>query len=536
MDVALKVPRPRLALIVTALAPVVPQLLGTAFNIWYNLAVVGPLLGTEALKARFLQTCIVYNAVVYPVALFMWLRKVFSLGPVVRTLAAAREPDPAALMNARRRTINLPWSITVISGAAWLLCVPVFLISLGAASGSLDHRLLWHLPISFLVSAFISVTNSFFLVELASHWGLFPVLFRDARADLTPGGRALSLRGRGLLWAISAGICPIGSLLLLSFAPPAPGTDPAWFAVFVGTVGVAFGLCTALMISRLVSGPIDELRTAAQGVSEGRLDSNVHLSRADEFGLLIAEFNHMLHELREKERLRQTFGLHVGRKTADQILARDPGLSGVEQLITIMFVDIRSFTQRSANLPPGETVRMLNEFLRVMVSVVETHHNGIINKFLGDGFMALFGIGADAMNHADEALATGRDMLAALSELNARILREGRETIAIGIGIHTGPAIVGSIGSPERLEFTAIGSAVNVASRVEGLTKTLHRSLLLTEATAQHLGEKTTLEELPRQTVRGVAEPMRIYSLTDVQTTGGVISPGGSTPILAPDH
>jgi len=520
MDPALKPPRLRLALIVTALAPVVPQLLGSAFNIWYNLAVVEPLLGTEALKARFLQTCIIYNAIVYPVALFLWLRAVFSVGPVVRTLGAGREPEAAALMRARRRTINLPWSITAISGAAWFLCVPVFLISLGAASGPLDKQLLWHLPISFLVSAFISVTNSFFLVELASHWGLFPVLFRDARADLTPGGRALSLRGRGLLWAISAGICPIGSLLLLSFAPPAPGTDPAWFAVFVGTVGVAFGLCTALMISRLVSEPIDQLRAAAQGVSEGRLDANVHLPRADEFGLLIAEFNHMLHELREKERLRQTFGLHVGRKTADQILARDPGLSGVEQLITIMFVDIRSFTQRSANLPPAATVRMLNEFLRVMVSAVENRHEGIINKFLGDGFMALFGIGAGAANHADEALATGRDMLSALEELNRQILAEGREAIAIGIGIHTGPAIVGSIGSPERLEFTAIGSAVNIASRIEGLTKTVHRSLLLTEATAQHLIEKTALEELPPQTVRGVDKPMRIYSVSDVRRTG----------------
>ncbi|PYJ12302.1 MAG: adenylate/guanylate cyclase domain-containing protein [Verrucomicrobia bacterium] len=520
MDPALKAPPPRFALAVTALAPVVPQLLGTAFNIWYNLAVVGPLLGNEALKTRFLQTCIVYNAVVYPVALYLWLRQVFSLGPVVRTLHGGREPDAAALLKARRGTINLPWRIAEISGAAWLLCVPVFLISLGAA-GSLDRQLLWHLPISFLVSAFISVTNSFFLVELASHWGLFPVLFRDARADLTPGGRALSLRGRGLLWAISAGICPIGSLLLLSFAPPAPGTDPAWFAVFVGTVGVAFGLCTALMISRLVSEPIDQLRAAAQGVSEGRLDANVDLRRADEFGLLIAEFNHMLHELREKERLRQTFGLHVGRKTAEQILARDPGLSGVEQLITIMFVDIRSFTQRTANLPPGETVRMLNEFLRVMVDVVETRHNGIINKFLGDGFMALFGIGADATHHSDEALTTGRDLLSALEELNRSSIREGREATAIGIGIHTGAAIVGSIGSPERLEFTAIGSAVNIASRIEGLTKTVQRSLLLTEATAQHLLDKTALEELPPQSVRGVDRPMRVYSLRDTSRSDG---------------
>jgi len=516
MDAAVRFPSPKKALLITALAPVVPQLLGSAFNIWYNLGVVEPLLGTEALKARFLQTCIFYNALIYPAAMFLWVRKVYAIGPVLKMLSSGEQPDPLALALARRRTINLPWSITAISGAAWLFCVPAFLISLGLASDALDRRLLWHFPISFLVSAFISVTHSFFLVELASHWGIFPTLFRHARADLTPGGRPLSLRGRGLLWAISAGICPIGSLLLLSFAPPAPGTDPVWFAVFVGSVGVAFGLCTALLIGRLVAEPIDQLRAAAQGVAQGRLDTTLHLPRADEFGLLIAEFNNMLHELREKERLRQTFGLHVGRKTAEQILARDPGLGGVEQLITIMFVDIRSFTQRTANLAPGETVRMLNEFLRVMVRVVETDHNGIINKFLGDGFMALFGIGADAANHADEALATGRDMLRALEELNARLLAEGREPTAIGIGIHTGPAIVGSIGSPERLEFTAIGNAVNIASRIEGLTKTVQRPLLLTEATALRLTEKALLEELPPQTVRGVEEPMRVYSVAEV--------------------
>ncbi|PZR75741.1 MAG: adenylate/guanylate cyclase domain-containing protein [Chthoniobacterales bacterium] len=506
-------PRPRLALIVTAIAPVIPQLLGSAFNIWYNLSVVEPLLGTAALKARFLQTCVMYNALVYPAAMFLWLQQVYSIGPVLRALYCGVQPNPDALMHARRRAINLPWSIAAISGAAWFLCIPTFLISLGVAPDAFDRRLLWHLPISFLVSGFISITHSFFLVELASHWGIFSTLFLHARADLTPGGRALSLRGRGLLWAVSAGICPIGSLLMLSFAPPAPGTDPAWFAVFVGTVGVGFGLCTALMIGRLVSEPIDQLRTAAQGVAEGRLDTNLHLPRADEFGLLIAEFNHMLHELREKERLRQTFGLHVGRKTAEQILMRDPGLGGVEQIITIMFVDIRSFTQRTANLPPAETVWMLNEFLRVMVNVVETRHNGIINKFLGDGFMALFGIGVDGANHADEALATGRDMLSALDELNALLVREGRERIAIGIGIHTGPAIVGSIGSPERLEFTAIGSAVNIASRIEGLTKIVQRPLLVTEGTAGHLRDPAELEELAPQAVRGVEKPMRIYSL-----------------------
>src|SRR4029450_5446182 len=106
----------------------------------------------------------------------------------------------------------------------------------------------------------------------------------------------------------------------------------------------AFGLCTAVLISRLVMKPIDYLRVAAKAVAKGRLDVHVPLVRADEFGLLIGEFNHMIAELREKDRLRRAFGLHVGRKAAEQILARDPGLGGVEEVITVMFVDIRSFT------------------------------------------------------------------------------------------------------------------------------------------------------------------------------------------------
>ena len=146
----------------------------------------------------------------------------------------------------------------------------MFLFSLRAVNGDLDSRLYWHLPISFGVSGFISLTHSFFLVELASHWGLFPVLFRGTRADLTPGAMALSLRARGVLWAISAGICPIGSLLLLSFAPPSPESNPQWLAVFVGSVGIAFGLCTAILISRLVMEPIDYLRDAARAVAKGR--------------------------------------------------------------------------------------------------------------------------------------------------------------------------------------------------------------------------------------------------------------------------
>jgi adenylate cyclase len=373
--------------------------------------------------------------------------------------------------------------------------------------------LCWHLPISFAVSGFIAMTQSFFLVELASHWGLFPVFFRNVRADRLKGIRPISLRVRGLMWAISAGICPIGSLLLLSFAPVSPGTNPQWFGLFVGTIGIAFGLCSAVLIGRSVTEPVDQLRSAAQSVTEGRLNIEVPLKRADEFGALISEFNRMIAGLREKEELRKTFGLHVGRKAAERILARDPGLGGIEQEITVMFVDIRSFTARAANLKPHQAVGLLNEFLQAMVEVIEGEHGGMINQFLGDGFMALFGVDSEAHNHADKALAAGRDLERRLERLNFELARRDDEPIRIGIGINTGPAIVGSIGSPERMEFTAIGDTVNVASRIEGLNKTLDTTLLISKATHDALRRRVALQALPAQLVKGVSEPVEIFTV-----------------------
>lgn len=510
MDASLKSTRP---LLVTALAPVLPQLFGSAFNIWYNFSVVIPLLATDALRQRFFATCIAYNAIAYPVITIVWLCAVWALGPVVRRLLAGGKVATPDLLKARCRTINLPWWGAFVSGSGWLLCVPVFLIALAAVPGPLPPMLLWHLPISFLVSGFIAITHTFFVTELTTHRVLFPILFSHERADQTPGAISLSLRGRGLLWAVSAGICPIGSLLLLSFAPPAPGTNPEWFAIFVGTVGIAFGLCTALMIARLVAEPIDQLRLAAQAVAQGKFNVEVPMHRADEFGLLAAEFNHMISELRDKEQLRRTFGLHVGQRASEQILARDPGLSGVEQTITVMFVDIRSFTRRSEVCPPAEMVRLLNEFLKVMVEIVETQHGGMINKFLGDGFIALFGIGPDSPGHATAAVRAGAEMLRGLVSLNERLARSCGDPLAIGVGIHTGPAIVGSIGSPDRLEFTAIGSTVNIASRIEGLTKTVGTPLLFTAATKRAVEGGIALREYPPQSVRGVDEPVAVYGL-----------------------
>ena len=509
MDASVTTARGRHSLLWVALAPLIPQLLGSVFNIWYNVVAIKPLLGDGPLRDRFFHTVTIYNALAYPAGVALWLWCLLSLRPIWRQLRESGSMAPDRLENARRRLIHLPLWAAIISAAAWLLCIPVFLISLAQLSGNLDPRLLWHLPISFCVSACIAVTNSFFLVELASHRRLFPLFFKDVRADLIEGVITLSLRGRGVLWVVSTAICPITSLILLEFAP-LQGNDSRWFAIYVGSVGIAFGLWTALMISRLVAQPIDQLRAAAQSVAAGQFDVHLPVTRADEFGVLVGEFNHMARELKDKERLRRTFGLHVGQRAAEQILARDPGLGGVEQDITVMFVDIRSFTARAGAATPAETVDVLNEFLRVCAEIVEEQHAGMINKYLGDGFMALFGVGNRSTSHAQDAFDSGRDILSALVRLNEHFVAEGHQPIQIGIGIHSGPAIVGSIGSPQRLEFTAIGANVNLASRIENLTKKLDAPLLLTATSYARLNNKPDLIDFPPQEVRGVDEPVKV--------------------------
>jgi adenylate cyclase len=495
---------------VVLVAPVIPQIIGTIFNTWYNLSLIEPLLKEEKLHGRFFQTVIVYNLLFYPAAIALW---VLACRPLLRALRQGAGPaHPADL---QRRLINLPWTGSLIAAVAWFACIPVFLGSLYMADDHLDSRLWSHLPISFLVSGFIAVTHSFFLVELATQRLLFPLFFEESRPAQTPGAFPLSLRGRGFMWAVSAGLCPIGSLLLLAFAPGEAGSSREWLALFVGTVGISFGLCTAIMMGKLVAEPVDHLRRAAQALAGGRLDIHVPLLRADEFGILIDEFNRMIGELREKEKLRETFGIHVGRRAAAEILRRDPGLGGVEETVTVMFVDVRNFTARCAKSGPREIVRVLNEFLGEMVDVVEEKHHGLINKFLGDGFMALFGAGDTGSDQADAALEAAQDIRRRLGPLNERLRQRGEEPVAIGIGLHTGPAIVGSVGAPQRLEFTAIGDTVNMASRLEGLTKTVGETLVLSAAARAALKKEWTLQPLGAHAVKGAPHPLEIFTLAE---------------------
>ena len=156
-----------------------------------------------------------------------------------------------------------------------------------------------------------------------------------------------------------------------------------------------------------------------------------------------------------------------------------------------------------------------------MVEVVEDRHGGNVNKFLGDGFMALFGIGTETQSDDDQqasaraAVRASLDMMQRLEELNAELAGDGIPDLGIGIGLHHGAAIVGSLGSRDRLEYTAIGDTVNVASRVEGLTKLQGTPLLITRQVADRLGDEFAVRALEPQQVKGQPQPLEVFAIAE---------------------
>ncbi|QDS97511.1 Adenylate cyclase 1 [Adhaeretor mobilis] len=494
----------------------VANLIGSVFNIWYNKEQIRPELSPAQVE-RFQACWQVFNLVIYPLAVACWVAPILWLRGVHRKLLAGKETDPELLVRAQRTVVNLPWWILAVAGVSWLVCIPVFPAALASLPEPLSRTVVWHLVISFFSGGMIAVTHSFFAVELVSMSSLYPVLFRRQNPAEVPGATPMTMTTRGLMWALSAVVSPIVTLVLLLITPQAT-TETPYFGVAVGGVAILFGLATVWMIKDLVNLPLKRLEKAAIRISKGDLDTRINLRRADEFGTVIASFNDMVQGLRERERIQQTFGRHVGQAAAEQILSQGDGLSGAEQMISVMFVDVRNFTEHSSKHSPEEVVEALNLFFTMGVETVELH-GGMVNKFLGDGFMALFGIGSVTegdTSGAEQAVKAGCALLECVAGSCDELAAAGWPGLAIGVGINTGPAVVGSIGSPQRQEYTAIGDTVNVAARVESLTKQVGRSLLVTEATRKQLPEELPLELLPPQKVKGKGEALRIYALRNV--------------------
>ena len=210
--------------------------------------------------------------------------------------------------------------------------------------------------------------------------------------------------------------------------------------------------------------------------------------------------------MREKRWLRAAFAGFVSPVVLREILGGrlQPQLGGERREICLLFSDIRGFTTLSESLPPEEVTRLLDRYFGRMVAAIHAH-GGTLDKFMGDGIMAFFGAPQPRDNPCADAFAAARAMLGALAGFNRELAAEGRPPLAIGIGLHYGAAVVGYIGAADRHEYTAIGDAVNAASRIEGLTKEAGYPLLASRAVLDRLPDRDGFAPLGELAVKGRA-------------------------------
>jgi adenylate cyclase len=281
-----------------------------------------------------------------------------------------------------------------------------------------------------------------------------------------------------------------------------------WAGLLSLGLALALAIGGSIYFSGRVSQPLVSLRDAISEIGHGNFDTRVEITTSDEFATVGRAVNEMAAGLREREAVKGAFARYVSRQVLDKILGSGtmPSVRGDRRRITVLFSDIRSFSTSAESMPPEDVVDLLNEYFGHMVDIV-FRNQGTLDKFLGDGLMAIFGAPDDDPDQEENAIRAAIEMQAALAGLRHRDIR-------IGIGIHSGPAIVGNIGSNQRMEYTAIGDTVNLASRLESATKELGVPIVVSEFTWNAVQGRYPARDLGVIHVKGRAGAVQVYGIT----------------------
>ncbi len=270
-------------------------------------------------------------------------------------------------------------------------------------------------------------------------------------------------------------------------------------------VATTISLELTVLLSKSILRPLRDLERAVEKLRHGDYDATIPVTTGDEIGELAADFNEMVEGLAERERLREAFGTYLDKEVAEYILSDQFDEEGVEIEVSILFCDVRDFTAFAAGATPAEVVAALNGLFEVVVPII-ARHGGHVDKFEGDGLLAVFGAPEPFADHADRAVR-------AACEIGRAVDREGRAgELRVGVGVNTGRVVAGAVGGAGRLNFSVIGGAVNIASRVEALTRETGDDILITGETWTQVSHAFEAENRGHFEVRGVAEPVAVYA------------------------
>lgn len=344
-------------------------------------------------------------------------------------------------------------------------------------------------------------------------------LARAARPGTTLRPLRLTLQDEDYVTAFrpirAAGERPVWIVLQRSLERElAPSRNLESVLAAVTLAGLAGAVAAALGLARSLARPVQRLAAHTRRIADGDYAARLDLRRRDELGQLADAFNTMSAGLAERDRVRDLLDKNVSPAVAARLLREGAALGGEEREVTVLFCDLRGFTPLSEGLAPRELVALLNRYLDRMSAAIEAE-GGVIDKYIGDEIMALFGAPLPEPDAADRAVRAALAMRAALAELNLELAAEGRPPLAFGVGINTARVVAGNIGSHRRLNYSVIGDGVNLAARLQTLTRRAEfaADILVSGHTRAALVSGYSLRDLGEVVVKGKSLAVRVHAV-----------------------
>ena len=438
----------------------------------------------------------------------------------LKNLSLGRATPRPQLYLARRRLLNEPWLAMGTNMGLWALAAIIFPLVLWQVPSA--AHLAPVLALRALFVGLITMTSAFFLLEHIMQHKMAPVFFPKGGLTRVRGAWRIRIGLRLSFLVLAACMIPFLAIIFtIQGSKHLLETGVVTTAQMLGDLqNTVIFLCVVFMINaaglafltrlNLVR-PLREITRALSRVREGDFTARVQVMSNDEIGYTGEAINQMTAGLAERERIKDTFGKYVSQQVRDEILAGHIPLDGEVKQVTMLFTDLRDFTPMVENTEPKQVVKIINGYFTRMTQAVETS-GGLVLQYVGDEVEAVFGAPLPLEDHPQRALRAALAMRAALEQYNAELAAMHVPSLRHGIGIHTGPAVAANIGGGGRLSYALVGDTVNLAARLQDLTKVLGRDILLSGTAAAALGPGAPLEHLEATRVKGRSQPVEVYA------------------------
>jgi adenylate cyclase len=466
---------------------------------------------------------------------FLLLVHLLVVGIIILVQAMILRPVSLALKNAtasgrevrasetlKARVINLPFIIGGLNLILWLFLSSLTISYLFGSQAMEGRTFLFILFRSWMIGL-ISAHMSFFLAEEFARKKLIPLFFPSGGLASVKGTYRISIQRRIRILYLAGTIIPMvilaGTLAFsfwetgdISASAETPAKGVFFFTLSLCSIFIVIALRLNFLVAKSIANPVEAMVDVVGKVKSGDFTRRIPVESNDEIGMLGEAGNEMIAALADRELIRETFGKYITPEIRDHILSGNIPLDGERRLATLLFADLRGFTRFVEENRPEHVVRSMRDYFTLMEKAVR-RNRGLVLQYVGDEIESVFGVPIAFEDHALMAVKAAIEMRAALEEWNKERFEHSEPLFQHGIGIHTGWVLAGNTGSRDHPCYGLVGDPVNVASRIQELTKTFQCDILISEATQRYLGGSYEMEELPPQMIRGRSGTIRVYRI-----------------------